>query len=130
MKFFVNEEKRTVVAIVENCTNDFRSRISKNPFFSVIYVADDYKGGEWTFMNDSYKGIAKCSPEDTFDVEIGKTIAMNRALRKYYSDLRNKYSCFMDMLYEVIDIAQDNYGMVNDRLVNLIYDYEDMIFSE
>ena len=63
-------------------------------------------------MNDSYKGIAKCSPEDTFDVEIGKTIAMNRALRKYYSDLRNKYSCFMDMLYEVIDIAQDNYEMV------------------
>ena len=81
-------------------------------------------------MNDNYKGIAKCSPEDTFDVEIGKTIAMNRALRKYYSDLRNKYSYFMDMLYEVIDIAQDNYEMVNDRLVNLIYDYEDMIFDD
>lgn len=130
MKFFVNEEKRTVVAIIEYCRDDFRNRISKNPFYNVLYVVEDYKSGEWTWMQDSYKGIAKCSPQDEFDVEIGKTIAANRALRRYYSDLRNKYARFIGMLDEIIDIAEYNYSMVNDRLENLVYDYEDMIFSE
>lgn len=127
MKFFVNEEKRTVVAIVDNCLSDFRNRISKNPFFEILYVADDYKGGEWTFMNESYKGIAKCHPNDVFDVEIGKEIAKNRALRKYYSDLRLKYSRFFDMLDEIADVADKNYDMIIDRIENLDADFSELM---
>lgn len=127
MKFFVNEEKRTVVAIVDNCLSDFRNRISKNPFSEIFYVANDYKGGEWTFMNESYKGIAKCHPNDVFDVEIGKEIAKNRALRKYYSDLRLKYSRFFDMLNEIADVADKNYDVIIDRIENLDADFSELM---
>ena len=127
MKFFVNEEKRTVVAIVDKCLSDFRNRISKNPFFEILCVADDYKGGEWTFMNESYKGIAKCHPNDVFDVEIGKEIAKNRALRKYYSDLRLKYSRFFDMLNEIADVADKNYDVIIDRIENLDADFSELM---
>lgn len=127
MKFFVNEEKRTVVAIVDECLSDFRNRISKNPFFRILYVVDDYKGGEWTFMNESYKGIAKCHPNDVFDVEIGKEIAKNRALRKYYSDLRLKYSRFFDMLDEIADVEDKNYDMIIDRIENLDADFSELM---
>lgn len=129
MKFFVNEEKRTVVAIIEDCSLDFIKRISKNPFNEMGYIASTYSNGNWIYMNDSYKGIAKCAPDDEFDVEIGKTIAMNRALRKYYSDLRNKFGRYVDMCDEIMGLGLDNYKMVDDRLAELSWDYEEMIFN-
>lgn len=33
-----------------------------------------------------YQGKAKCAPEDMFNIEVGKTIARARLLKKYYKD--------------------------------------------
>lgn len=40
------------------------------------------------YMKDSYKGIAYCSVDDTFDLKEGMRVARNKMLNKYYKDKR------------------------------------------
>ena len=102
IKYFVNEEKRTVVAKFENTfvltdngvwekyiANHICKIISKTKSGNDLYLNDKniyYKFIEDAIkQNDSCYGIAKCADTDTFDVEKGKEIAKKRLLKKYYS---------------------------------------------
>ena len=102
IKYFVNEEKRTVVAKFENTfvltdkgvwekyiANHICKTISKTKGGIDLYLNDRniyYKFIEDAIkQNNSYYGIAKCADTDTFDVEKGKDIAKKRLLKKYYS---------------------------------------------
>lgn len=51
-----------------------------------------------SYVRPHYKGIAKCSPDDFFDMERGMDIARKRCLQKYYAD----YTRFMTDLYFAI----------------------------
>lgn len=42
-------------------------------------------------MNDTYKGVAYCSIDDTFDLKQGMHIARDRMLAKYYKGKRNVF---------------------------------------
>ena len=102
IKYFVNKEKRTVVAKFENTfvltdkgvwekyiANHIRKTINKTKGGNDLYLNDKniyYKFIEDAIkQNDSCYGIAKCADTDTFDVEKGKEIAKKRLLKKYYS---------------------------------------------
>ena len=68
-RFYVNEEKGTVVCVVE--------AVVKTPinWESCVLVPN-------TFLTE--RGTAKCAPGDTFDVERGKRIALARAENNAY----------------------------------------------
>ena len=102
IKYFVNKEKRTVVAKFENTfvltdngvwekyiANHICKTINKTKGGNDLYLND--KNIYFKFIedaikqNDSYYGIAKCADTDTFDVEKGKEIAKKKLLKKYYS---------------------------------------------
>lgn len=102
IKYFVNKEKKTVVAKFENTSvltdkgvwekyiaNHICKTISKTKGGINLYLND--KNIYYKFIddaikqNDSYYGIAKCADTDTFDAEKGKEIAKKRLLKKYYS---------------------------------------------
>ena len=102
IKYFVNKEKRTVVAKFENTfvltdkgvwekyiANHICKTISKTKCGNDLYLNDKniyYKFIEDAIkQNDSCYGIAKCADTDTFDIEKGKEIAKKRLLKKYYS---------------------------------------------
>ena len=102
IKYFVNKEKKTVVAKFENTSiltdksvwekyiaNHICKTISKTKGGIDLYLNDRniyYKFIEDAIkQNNSYYGIAKCADTDTFDVEKGKDIAKKRLLKKYYS---------------------------------------------
>ena len=102
IKYFVNKEKKTVVAKFENTfvfadtgvwkkyiANHICKTISKTKGGNDLYLNDRniyYKFIEDAIkQNDSCYGIAKCADTDTFDVEKGKEIAKKRLLKKYYS---------------------------------------------
>ena len=102
IKYFVNKEKRTVVAKFENTfvltdkgvwekyiANHIRKTINKTKGGNDLYLNDKniyYKFIEDAIkQNDSCYGIAKCADTDTFDIEKGKEIAKKRLLKKYYS---------------------------------------------
>ena len=102
IKYFVNKEKRTVVAKFENTfvltdkgvwekyiANHICKTINKTKGGNDLYLNDKniyYKFIEDAIkQNDSCCGIAKCADTDTFDAEKGKEIAKKRLLKKYYS---------------------------------------------
>ena len=102
IKYFVNKEKRTVVAKFENTfvltdkgvwgkyiANHICKTINKTKGGIDLYLNERniyYKFIEDAIkQNDSCYGIAKCADTDTFDVEKGKEIAKKRLLKKYYS---------------------------------------------
>ena len=102
IKYFVNKEKKTVVAKFENTSvftdkgvwekyiaNHICKTISKTKGGIDLYLNNKniyYKFIEDAIkQNDSCYGIAKCANTDTFDAEKGKEIAKKRLLKKYYS---------------------------------------------
>lgn len=102
IKYFVNKEKKTVVAKFENTSvltdngvwekyiaNHICKTISKTKGGINLYLNDRniyYKFIEDSIkQSDSYYGIARCADTDIFDVEKGKEIAKKRLLKKYYN---------------------------------------------
>jgi len=81
-KYYVNEEKKVVVAIAENCTNlAIQKILRKYPVSRSALLADENYFNK-AFMHDTYSAKAKCDPNDEFDVEFGKKLAKKRLEEK------------------------------------------------
>ena len=124
IKFVVNEEKRTVVAIVNGCSTDAIYAILKadnsanilntfEPKEEVFY--DEYGCPEISLlanprymMEDTFVGVAKCHPEDEFSVDVGKRIAA-RKLHKTYNKAKKavikEYLKRANMLVDGLEMA-------------------------
>lgn len=61
---------------------------------SCLYVGAN-KFDDRYLMPYSFTAIAKCSPEDEFDVERGKQIALSRLSEKYEKSLNKRLARFM-----------------------------------
>ena len=120
IKYFVNKEKKTVVAKFENTSvltdkgvwekyiaNHICKTISKTKGGIDLYLNDKniyYKFIEDAIkQNDSCYGIAKCADTDTFDVEKGKDIAKKRLLKKYY---RTQERALLNIIHAMNSVQQ------------------------
>lgn len=54
-----------------------------------------------------YIGKAKCHPDDEFDVELGKRLALLRAKRKYLRAMENKMALIDTWMTEMCDRTHD-----------------------
>jgi len=72
VRYFVDEEKKIVVCKIECCCHELIIDMARK----------GWPGDEALLLNHCYTGKAKCSSEDTFDVELGKKIAFKRAIAK------------------------------------------------
>lgn len=87
IEYFVDEEKRTVVAKVSGVHRELFQILSK--------YGTDSKVSWDRILNiypDTYRAIAKCAPEDKWDEETGKQIAKNRLITKLCHVRANVYS--------------------------------------
>lgn len=107
IKFDVNPEKRRVICFLYNCENIALNRIKKYvPCFNTEIFAKKYK----LKIDPVYVGIAKCAPEDEFDVEYGKKLALTRAKQKRCKAINR-------VIYDVFDVIDcelnnlDRYGI-------------------
>ena len=86
VKYFVNEEKKIVVAKMVHCYSGLACDMCKKGYPTI----PDFT------IPDSFVGKAKCSPEDTFDVETGKKIAFKRAYKKYVAAKKKVLTAFAE----------------------------------
>ena len=86
INYIVNEEKGIVVCIISDCEYNAIALVENATDIMVnpIDVPDTF------FLSSQYKGIAKCVPEDTFNVEYGKKLAYRKAYVKYVSAFERK----------------------------------------
>lgn len=79
--YYIDEEKRTIVAIMRECEYDAIDVLQKMGIRNIYH--DGYRMDKF-MMNPIYRGKAKCSPEDEWDEEYGMKLARNRMLANYY----------------------------------------------
>lgn len=103
MNFYVNEDKRIVVAVIPDAAKTIREIIIKKvtnllqtqgmrEYWANEMAEDLFNGlGKLPFISAVYRGKAKCSPLDEWDLERGKTIAKQRATLKFWWAVRKAY---------------------------------------
>lgn len=111
IQYYVNEEKRTVVAKIPYFQDELDSLCEKYVTYESRLLKGDSKAGEElrnyirSLTNkkypNEYYAIARAHEKDTWNVEIGKKIARARLLKKINSVKR-------DVLYSVLKYIQDN----------------------
>lgn len=93
--YYIDEENRTVVCKLRGSMFD----VKENLFLHCEQV--DFMHNYW--MKDCYVGKAKCSPEDKWDKDTGKRIALCRALVSYYDD---KHKVFNQAYKDVVSVER------------------------
>lgn len=59
------------------------------------------------YINDYYVGKAKCHPDDTFDVEFGKRLALARAKQKYQRAVNKSIYAMHKYVYKLYSTIND-----------------------
>lgn len=104
--YIIDRKKRTVVAYMEHCEYDVIFSI-RNIVNTDLGYLDEIKALNLNryMINDTYRGKAKCAPEDEWNVEEGMRIARNRLLEKYWKARHKATHSFMTDLNTVLDNA-------------------------
>lgn len=99
VKYVIDEGKRTVVALLYGISDKFAMKVV-------------------------HKAIAKCAPDDVFNADIGKAIALGRALGLDVSEFENAVKPTEVVQYHVINSARTGKyivtpGVENERIHNM-----------
>ena len=94
IKYFVNEEKRQVIAVMENTQYDAINKILKMIRDTDFCVTHCKK----YMMPSGFRVTVTCDPRDEFNVETGKKIAKKRVLENYYTSLDKRIHKFYDAM--------------------------------
>ncbi len=81
VKIHVNEKQKVVVAVLEDCRLDAYNQLERSIPFD--YFPDSLLSDETSDMPETIKAVARCHPDDKFDVEVGKKIAVDKVMVKY-----------------------------------------------
>ena len=107
VQYFVNEEKKVVVAKIVGCSDGLACDMCRKGFPPIPNFE----------INDTFIGKAKCSPDDTFDEETGKKIAFKRAYKKYVMAKKKTVAAFLAENNKLVD-------EFNDTVKNLMDSYD------
>ena len=114
VKYYVNRDKRTVVCILSGCKWNATHRIAKYVRNYSYFIDPILKFN----IEDEYVGIAKCSPEDTWDEDYGQRLAFARARKKRDDAINDQISRALDILRTVVDtLSRHGYVYVSDSCV-------------
>lgn len=107
IKYYVDEPKRTVVAVLDECELDAINLINKKIGYLNFFDESRY------VLPKRFVGVAKCDPRDIFNVDEGKKIAKKKCLDKYHKTLHKTTDKFCTNMMRKIDriysaLASDN----------------------
>ena len=90
IKYFINEDKRQVIGLLEGTEFDALNKINK--------MLDGSPFSYWNrkcLMPDSFKAVVTCDPSDEFDVDTGKKIVKERIMNRYYRSFDKRIATFI-----------------------------------
>jgi hypothetical protein len=92
IKYFINEEKRQVIGLLENTRWDAFNKINKMVRDTDMCIVPNEK----YMMPHEFRVVVQCDERDEFNPEIGKKIAKQRILDRYYPALDKRVNKFFD----------------------------------
>lgn len=99
----INKEKRVIVCIITGCEEIARRRINK-----YAPHIDTWWGFDNCEIKNSYTGIARCLPDDEWDEEKGKKLALIRAKRERSRDINRIVYNVTQVIKREIDDLEKN----------------------
>lgn len=108
IKYYSNPEKRQTIAVLENCHHDALCKIDKIMHNTNFYFDPSSRMMmERYLMPDTFRVIVTCDPRDEYDFEIGKKIAKERLMKKYYNSLDKRMVMFTSDLAKAVATMAD-----------------------
>lgn len=113
IKYIINKEKRTVVAVIEFGKNEETFKNSSGIYDNLSWTVGRLKKSEpdiskefrtnmdKMFFPKYMSAKSKCSPEDEWDEEYGKQLARQRLVEKIHNYRSNSYKIIMDKVKEI-----------------------------
>ena len=77
----------------------------KNPTFEFHTDGHSKVIAVSSFAGQTVRGVAKCAPNDEFDLEYGKRLAAARCAVKIASKRMNRAECKINMAFEAVNTA-------------------------
>lgn len=106
-RFYVDEAHRKVVCVIPNT----RDMVLDYIFDSPLWSCGTPRERAALRLPNSFTGIATCNKSDTFDEEIGKLIAYDKAKMKLNTSFFKRANKFVNQcdreLYKLIDSLND-----------------------
>ena len=119
-KFFVDEEKRTVVCRIENTKNMvldfFNLNIWEGYENRPISFTVNYKMEDKLRMPNCFIGKAVCSPDDEWNEEAGRLIAFSRAKDNLENAFFLRAQLFINAIGEELGALVDAANAYGERL--------------
>lgn len=105
IRYIVNEEKRTVVAILTVPQTEICDEVCNimNKNANRFFVVPSVLATDAILLTGVYRGKAKAHPDDQWDVEEGKKWARIRARRMYMQDRKRIISALEDVFDDIED---------------------------
>ena len=105
IEYIINEENRTVKAIIRGTENDAKHIFKKmqkrfDPTYKMTTLFTKNANKKW-LMSTSYRGTAKCSENDIWDVEAGKSLARQRCINKYRVALHKRLNYMAESYFNM-----------------------------
>lgn len=102
IKYVVNEEKRTVTAILEGTQFDAVNRIN-NRMHNTDWEINSYDVPDKFLMPNKFVTTVKCDERDEFDVKFGMERAKKVVLDNYYNSMNKRIAKWTASILEVVD---------------------------
>ena len=116
-RFVVNEEKKTVVCIYENCSCDFINFINNNcklePFGCNNFSVSLFRK---MFMPNRFIGVAVCGPDDEWDEKTGRLIAFSRMKDKLNKSFFKRANTFFNTVDRWLDESAALVNQIGEKL--------------
>lgn len=123
IKYIVNEEKRTVVAVAIGCERDALDEILKSDYTAKVLLAINFGDmnnvpiiDKELILPDKFIGVAHCHPEDEFDFEVGKKIATRKLHKSYNKAKRNVVKNFANRVNRLSENLDITLNKINKRI--------------
>lgn len=113
-KFFVNEEKRTVVCVIEGMKYQVYTDLDR----TISAVGTSILLGEAmdTLLKNRFVGKAVCSAEDEWDENTGRLLAYSRAKNKFYHSYFKHLNHIMYNIDRELDEVQARFNEFGDQI--------------
>ena len=114
--FYVNEENRIVTATIKYCARDVLSILHKECGFDFNGFWDVPKQFDKIYLSATLKSIARCHPDDVFDVEIGKHVARKKLESKYWEKIHKRMKILSEVFYDIAHECEYQAECAGDKM--------------
>ena len=106
IKYYDVPEQKKTIGVLENTKYDAINQIAKvvGDTKSLCFNPNKY------LMNDSYRAVVVCHPEDEYDAEEGRRRVKKKLLDHYYEQLDKRIDMFADDLNAAVMSMHNRLG--------------------